>query len=139
VTRWCIDANVIIAILLEERVTPAARAFWTEVEETDELLGPQILFPECTGVLRRKVTEAAVSEAEGLRLLDKVLSFPINIEASADQFRLALAWALAGKRTKMHDLQYVAVSQIRNAIMVTIDGGLRQAANEHGVRVRVLR
>ncbi len=138
-TKWCVDANVIIAILLEEHATTAARRFWSDLDVIDQIIGPQVLLAECTSVLRRKVSEGVVSEAEGNRLMARMLSFPIEIDASRSQFSIAFAWALEMKRTKVHDLQYVAVAQIQNATIATIDGGLRQAANEHGVPVTVIR
>jgi predicted nucleic acid-binding protein len=137
-TRWCLDANVVIAILLDEHVTEAARSFWFALNENDELIAPQVLLPECASVLRRKVNEAVITADEGSRLLGRLLSFPIDIESSRFQFSLAFAWALETNRTKMHDLQYVAVAQIRGANVVTIDGGLRQIAVERGVPVTVI-
>jgi predicted nucleic acid-binding protein len=137
-TTWCVDANVVLAIYLEDQATDSARGFLTGLEASDEVIGPQILLPECTSVLRRKVSQGVLSEDQGRRFLESVLAFPIAIETSQDQFRLAIAWAFQMNRTRMHDLQYIAVAQIRNATVVTIDGGLSQAATERGVPVRVL-
>jgi hypothetical protein len=87
-------------------------------------------------VLRRKANEGLISQDEARFLLDGILAIPIQIEQDRTQFRLALDWAFRTNRTKMHDLQYVAVAQLRRATVVTIDGGMRQAASEHGVPVK---
>jgi predicted nucleic acid-binding protein len=137
-TAWCIDANVVIATLVDETATPAARGFWDRLRRTDEVVAAQVLHPECIAVLRRKVAQGVISEAEGRAKVEEALTLPITVETSRTQFTQAFAWAVAMKRIKMHDLQYLAVAQIRNATMVTIDGGLRQAALERGVQIRVL-
>jgi len=102
-------------------------------------VGPYVLLPECTSALRRKVLDGSVSEAEGLELIDELLALPIRIETSAEQFRRSLDWAIRTRRRRMNDLQYVVVAQISGAEIVTLDGGVRQAALEQGVAVRFLR
>jgi predicted nucleic acid-binding protein len=134
-----VDATVLIASLFDEPASAEVRAFMTALRSADELVAAQVLLPECAAVLRRKVAEGLTSGAEALERLDELLELPIDIETSRDQFRLAFEWALATNRIKMHDLQYIAVARLRNASMVTIDGGMHQAAVEHGVPARLLR
>lgn len=137
-TEWCVDANVLIAAVLQEKDTPRAQDFLRRLEQVDTLVGPSILLPECATVLRRKANEGLISQDEARFLLDRILAIPIQIEQARTQFRLALEWELRTNRTRMHDLQYVAVAQLRRATVVTIDGGMLQAASEHGVPVRTL-
>jgi predicted nucleic acid-binding protein len=124
---------------MDEAATAAALGFWDGLRRSDEVVTAQVLHPECIAVLRRKVAQGVLSEAEGRAMLEQALALPIAVETSRTQFSLAFIWAITTKRVKMHDLQYVAVAQIRDAEIVTIDGGLRQAATERGVRVRFLR
>lgn len=138
-TTWCVDANVVIATLLQENATPAARAFWSGLSRADEVIAAQVLLPECTAALRRKVVDGSITEAEGRQLVEDMLALPVVIEQTRDQFRMAFDWALAMRRRRMHDLQYLAVAILRRAQLVTIDSGLRQAAQERGVAVRFLR
>jgi predicted nucleic acid-binding protein len=139
VTTWCVDANVIIATLLDEKSSSNAQAFWSELRPTDDVVSAQVLHPECVTVLRRKVAEGVISSAEGRTKINQLFALPIVVETSPRQFRLAFEWALAQRRLKMHDLQYVAVGLIRNAHVVTLDGGVRQIAVERGVPVTVIR
>jgi predicted nucleic acid-binding protein len=43
------------------------------------------------------------------------------------------------RRVKAYDMQYVAASEAEGRRLVTIDGGMRQAATELGVQVAFLR
>jgi predicted nucleic acid-binding protein len=128
-----------MASLFDEPASRSVRAFLSSLRASDELIGAQVLLPECAAVLRRRVADSRTSEAEAIERLDELLELPIEIETSGQQFRTAFEWALAMNRIRMHDLQYVAVARLRNASIATIDGGMRQAAMEHGVPVRLLR
>jgi predicted nucleic acid-binding protein len=134
-----VDANVVIATVLNESATPAARQFWQELTREDSVIAPAILFPECTSALRQRTLDGTISEAEGVVLLEEMLALPIAIELAREQFPVALAWAIQMKRKKTNDLQYVAIASIREAQILTLDSGVRQAALEHGVPVTVIR
>jgi len=138
-TTWCVDANVVIATLVDEAATSAARSFWDALRRTDEVIAAQVLYPECAAVLRRKVVQGLLSESEGREKIEEALDLPITVETSKQQFRLSFEWALPMRRIRMHDLMYVAVAKIRDATVVTIDSGMRQAAHEQGVAATLLR
>ena len=136
--RWCVDANVVIATLLEENRTSQARSFWISLAADDEVIVPCVLFPECTSVIRRTVVSGALTEAEGYEKLGELLALPLRISTQRAQFSLAFDWATRGKRAKTNDLQYVAVAQLEGAEIVSLDGGMQQAAREQNVPVRFL-
>ncbi len=138
-TRWCPDANVIIASVLAEEHSAMARQFWATLNDADEVIAPHILFPECTSVLRRRVFRGDLTEEEGYSAVEFMLGLPIRVEPWLDQFRLAFDWATRMRRAKTNDLQYVAAAQIMNATIVSLDGGMRHAAIEHQVPIRLLR
>ena len=137
--RWCVDASAVLASVLSEHATAAARAFWSDLTGFDDVVGPQLLLPECTSVLRQRVGSGELTEAESADLLEDLLSLPIRIHESRDQFRVALTLAGRLKRPKAYDMQYLAVATIERAELVTLDRGLRQAATDIHHPVRLLR
>src|SRR6266550_3042261 len=101
--RWCVDASAVLAALLRESATSVARAFWDDLTTSDEIIAPQVLFPECTSVLRRRASEGVISVNEGRALIDEMLRMPIRVQDPKEQFRIAFDWASRMRRIKTHD------------------------------------
>ena len=128
-----------MAWLLETERTEIVRAFWTRLTSTDELVAAMLLIPECTSVLRVKAYEGSITQPEALRGVAQMLALPLRISSDQRQFTRAVEMAARTRRRKAYDMQYVAVAELEQAEIVTIDGGVRQAALELGVPVRLLR
>jgi predicted nucleic acid-binding protein len=90
-------------------------------------------------VIRWLVATSVLSENDGRDKAEELFELPIRINTSLSQFSVAYDWAIRAKRIKMHDLQYIAVAQMEHAQILTLDGGMRQAALEHNVPVSLLR
>ena len=72
-------------------------------------------------------------------MLEDLLSLPIRLVDDRDQFRLAFDIAGRTRREKAYDMQYVAVALLEHAEIVTLDGGVYQAAREQTIDARLLR
>ncbi len=136
--RYVVDASVVISLVLEEG-HQQVNEFFDSIGDDDELIGPQMLLPECTSVLRRYVFQSAITEEQGTRCLDRVLNLGIEVTTTESQFKNALNLAQILKNKKAYDLQYLAAAQAEEATLLTIDGGLRQAAINFKHPVRFLR
>jgi predicted nucleic acid-binding protein len=98
-----------------------------------------LLLPECTSVLRRKAFDGALTHRDAMVLIDQMLELPIRVSQAENQFRRAMEIANRTRRAKAYDMQYVAVAEIEGGELVTLDGGIRQAAVELRLPVRLLR
>jgi predicted nucleic acid-binding protein len=140
VARLCVDASAVLAWLLQETNSEAAIEFWRGLRAgTDQVLAAQILLPECTSILREKAYEGLLTEEESKGLLALLQDLPLIQTPDPRQFTLALHLAGMTKRRKAYDMQYLAMAELQEAELVTLDGGLRQAAIERKVPVRFLR
>jgi len=74
-----------------------------------------------------------------MRLTSVMLEMPIRISDVPHQFGRAMDLANKTHRLKTYDMQYVAVAEIEGCEMVTLDGGVYQAAIEIGLAARLLR
>ena len=138
--RYCVDASAVVAWLFEAQVTPPVEQFWTGLRGgVDEVLGPQLLYPECTSVIREQVAVGEISREHAFRLIDQLLSLPIRISQLAAQFRRALELAERFQRKKAYDMQYLAVAELYGGELLTLDSGLFEAASQLGVPARLLR
>ena len=89
----------------------------------------QVLLPECTSVIRVEVFEAIVTSAEGDWLIRQLVQLPLRLVDDPEQFSRAFELAGRFRHRKAYDMQYLAVAEIVGAELVTLDGGLRHAAN----------
>ena len=136
---YCVDASVVLAWLLEVQVTPRIEEFWTGLrDDVDLLAGPQLLYPECTSVIREQVTKGQIDHESAVRLVDQMLALPIRVFRETLQFSRAIELAERLHRAKAYDMQYLAVAELQRAELLTLDHGLFDAASRLGVSVRLL-
>lgn len=136
---YCLDASVVVAWLLQAQVTPRVEEFWTGLRDgVDELFGPQLLYPECTSVIREQVAKSEISHDNAVRLVNEMLALPIRVSFGTDQFPRALELAERFRQAKAYDMQYLAVAELRGAELLTLDRGLFDAASRLGVPARLL-
>jgi predicted nucleic acid-binding protein len=137
--RYCVDASAVLAFLIPGQQTSRVRDFWDSLTDNDAVIAPPLLFPECTSVLRVKAFEGAHSHDDALILIRDMLALPIQVEPNKAQFALAHEIANRTRRKKAYDMQYVAVAVLERCEMVTLDGGVYQAAREQRIEARLLR
>ena len=137
--RYCIDANVIIAWLIEDERTEFVDGFWRDLTANDELVGCQLLLPEVTSVLREKAHDGFITHEEALAYTRRIRGLNIRTSVDPEQFALALEFAQRTNRAKAYDMQYVAGAVLERCEMVTLDRGVYQAAREQRIDARLLR
>jgi predicted nucleic acid-binding protein len=136
---YCVDASVVMGWLLEAQVTHPIEEFWAGLRDgVDEVYGPQLLYPECTSVIREQVAKSEISHDNALRLIDHMLALPIHVSSETQQFARALELAERLRRAKAYDMQYLAVAQLEDAELLTLDRGLFDAASRLRVPARLL-
>jgi predicted nucleic acid-binding protein len=139
-TDYCVDASAVVAWLLRGHATQRVEQFWRALEDgLDELFGPQLLYPECTSVIREQVARGEITQDHAMRVVDELLALPIRVSREPDQFPRALELAERFRRVKAYDMQYLAVAELQGAELVTLDGGLFEAASQLGLPVTLLR
>jgi predicted nucleic acid-binding protein len=136
-TSYALDANVILRWLFPAE-SVLIDDFMDSLTDEDELLGALVLIPECTAVLRSEVFDRRLRHEEAQSLLDRLLTLPLHLSESRNQFVRALDLAHRFQHRKAYDMQYLAVAEMEGADLVTTDRGLRHAAQEIGVPVRFL-
>lgn len=99
-----------------------------------ELVGPPLLLSEATSVLHELARRGAIPPQHAQATLHHLLSLPIRIEHPADLH--TKAWDLAESLgwAKTYDAEYVALSVLLDATLVTLDDRLRRGAG-HVTRI----
>jgi predicted nucleic acid-binding protein len=137
--RLCPDANSLLAWFLPDEQSETVDRFWSTVSASDELIGAQLLLPECASAIREKVYEGRLRGERAAEILGALVALPIRISLLPAQFILSHELAERTNRRKSYDMQYVAVAKIEGGELVTLDGGVYQAAIERRVPARLLR
>lgn len=75
---------------------------------------------------------------EALLLMQRVLALPLSLVVAPMQFERALDLAGRFQHKKAYDMQYLAVAEMTDSELVTMDRGMRHAATQLGVPVRFL-
>ena len=137
--RICVDASAVLAWLLPDQRAGSVSRLWLHLLESgDELVGPPLLYAECTSVLREHAYQGTISADESVDLLRDLLALPILIVQDPELYLRAMSLATRLRHRRAYDAQYIAAAQLAEAEIVTLDGGLRQAAVEAGTSVRSL-
>ena len=135
---YCLDASVVLAWLLDEGL-PLVDDFWESVTNDDEMICAELLRSECTSTIREAVYDGRIDLDRGTRLLQELAGMPIRVVTIAEQFPRAFELARRFQHRKAYDMHYLAVAEMEGAELLTVDRGLRHAANEVGVPARLLR
>src|SRR3990170_6587862 len=121
---FCVDASAVLAALLPLPSSAAARQFLRDnLERGDGLAAPPLLFAETTSVLRRYVHIGAIQHQEAVSALSDLFAIPISVIQSPALYLRALDLAHRLGHAKAYDVQYLAVAQMEDCPVVTLDRG----------------
>ena len=127
-----LDANCAIEIALNKPDGDRLRAL---LDESDEVLAPDLLIPEFVNALRKYHQFNQLS----LSVCDEAMeSLPVLVETfvpSAEIYREAFALTGAQKSRAAYGMFYLALALREDAVLLTLDGTLKKEAKRAGVRV----
>jgi predicted nucleic acid-binding protein len=126
----CVDASLVLAILLPEEWSDQAQSLWTEWSRGRvTIFAPPLLYAEVPSVLRQAVFFNRISPQEGE---DAFHAFcDMNIAVNADTDLHIQAWVLAKEflRPRVYDSFYLAAARAEGCELWTVDRRLVNAVN----------
>ena len=135
----CVDASLALAWVIPAEAGPRSRGLLeTWLNEPVALLGPPLLYAEVVSVVRNKVHRRFLLPEEGDAALETFFSFGIARREPAGLYQLAYRLATQFARHQAYDAQYVALAQIEQCDLWTIDRALRTAYGRSLPWVRLL-
>ena len=108
----CVDASLVLMLLLPDEHRHQAEALWSLWEEQEIFpFGPPLLYAEVPSVLRESVYFGRLSPDEGQQAFDTFLELAISDSTWTDLH--VLAWALAREynQPRLYDSMYLAAAQ----------------------------
>ncbi|MDX2168689.1 MAG: type II toxin-antitoxin system VapC family toxin [Deltaproteobacteria bacterium] len=135
----CIDASVVLKLVVVEADSEQAVALWTALAERGHsAVAPALLLFECVSSLRRLVQQERMRASAARLALDRLLTLPIGFptpDGLVDR-----AWQLAAhyRQPQAYDSFYLALADLLNVPFWTADRHLYKALNGELGWVRLL-
>lgn len=127
VARAVLDSSILVRASLEE--SEAARAWVESVEEKRvQGLAPQLVWLEVASALGRYVSSGSMEASTAFEALEILLALPLSVQPLESLAEPALEAALK-HRLSVYDASYLALAQVADAVLVTADRRLAEAAN----------
>lgn len=124
----CVDANLVLKLVLREPDSPLAEALWTEwLAGGVQICAPILLEFETVSVLRNKVYRGRITPKQGEEAFHTIRALDITILHPGGL--LDVAWELAKRfnRPNAYDSTYLALAQFLDCELWTADERLYNA------------
>jgi predicted nucleic acid-binding protein len=116
VSPCVVDASVTVKWFVAEQHSDLALA----VLRNEDLIAPDLLWPEIGNIIWKKVQRHELAEADARSILDLFLKAPITSYSSAAMITAALDVAIETGRT-VYDSLYVTLAALEGCRMITAD------------------
>lgn len=124
----CVDASLIVALLIPERYTARATALWeTWIEQDVRISAPALLGYEVTSALYRKVIQGTIAQEDGQAALEHYLALDVDTVHLSKLHGEAVRLAFEFTRPNTYDTHYLALSNHLASPLWTADERLYNA------------
>jgi predicted nucleic acid-binding protein len=124
--RAVLDSSVFIRAVIENSDT--ALGWVDSVEKKDnEGFAPELVWLEVASALRRHVASGVIDASTAFEALGRVLALPLSVHRLDTLAEPSLARAL-DLGLSVYDASYLALAEVADAVLVTADRQLAQAA-----------
>lgn len=126
----CVDASLILRILVPEPLTEQALALWATWQQGQRApIAPSLLAFEVTASLRRYVYLKRITPVQGEHAFAQFLQMEIQLSQRPALFRLAWELAKAFNQPRAYDTTYLALAQLHHCDFWTADRKLYNAVH----------
>lgn len=135
----CPDASFVLAWFLPTQRSQAASDIWRQLlRRREPLIAPPLLHAEVTSVLRRYVHGGVLTHDEAVQAIDHLCQIPMSLAHRPEVYRRALELADRLGQVKAYDAQYMAVADLEECALYTLDQGLYHSAQRMGIATRLV-
>jgi predicted nucleic acid-binding protein len=108
----CVDASLIVSLLIPETHTDRATALWQAwIEDDLHVLAPSLLGYEVTAAIHQRVSEGEIEAKDGEAALEQFLAMYIETVHAPELHIKATSLATQFERPSTHDAHYLAVAE----------------------------
>lgn len=135
----CIDASVVLKLVVVEDDSARARALWQQLAAAgSEPVAPALLLFECVSVLRKLVAREALRASAARVAIDRLLALPISFPAP--EGLVDRTWQLAARfrQPQAYDCFYLALADLLRIPLWTADRRLFNVVHREFAWVHLL-
>jgi predicted nucleic acid-binding protein len=132
VSRYVIDASIVIQFLIADTHTEEVRALFRELTSNDELIVPEFCILECTNVLWKQVRFYGMDEETAHALVTDLADLPLTSYTITHLLDRALKIGLA-HQLAVYDSVYIALAENLSSSLITDDERQASAGSTAGI------
>jgi predicted nucleic acid-binding protein len=107
-----LDSGILIATVYPETLTPQAKHLIKQLQANNTTLhAPTLLRYELVAVSRKAVYQGRITDEEGLRARDTLLSYPVTLHFDDALLKRGYELAAEYNRPTAYDAQYLALAE----------------------------
>jgi len=136
----CVDASLVVALLIPERFTRLAWEAWQRwVQDECQIVAPMLIHYEVTSAIYRKAFQGLISSEDALKAVEQYLA--LNIRKTDPEELPLRAFDLAGmlKRPNTYNAHYLALAEILDCPLWTADERFFNSAHMFSAHIYWLR
>jgi predicted nucleic acid-binding protein len=134
-----LDSGILIASVFPETLTQQAKKLIQQLQADGMTFhAPLLLRYEVVAVARKAVYQGRVTPEEGLRALDQLLSYPVEVHVDNKLLKRGYELAAAYNRPTAYDAQYLALTERLQCAFWTADERLFNAVSDPFFGIRWL-
>jgi len=129
--EWCLDANVVVKVVIEEKLSEVARALVSNAFASRiDLIAPHFFDAEVFGAIRKKVYGGEITHEIAEIAFGKLHILPVQLVRTSRL--LDRAWEIARQCNLrwLYDAFYVALAEKRSCVLWTADMELYNAVKD---------
>ena len=133
---YVFDSSFIGALIIPDEKNPTVDKMRKSIAEDDEIFAPHLLWYEVTNIFKNLIRRKRFTIDEVLLFYPKLAAIRLTydheagIDYSKKLLRLCNDYNLSA-----YDAAYLELAERKNAVLCTLDEGLKSAAKKYGVRV----
>lgn len=136
-TTVCVDASLVVALLVPECYTAETTALWEQwIKQDVRIAAPALLGYEVTSALYRKVFQGKIAKEDGQAALEHFLAMDIESIHIPELHREAIKLAVEFNRPNTYDTHYLALSNNLACPLWTADERLFNAVTRKFTYIR---
>ena len=134
--NYVFDSSFVGAIIIPDEKNPNVDKLRAGISEEDGIFVPHLLWYEITNVFKNLIRRRRFSNDEVTQLFPQLSAirmttdYESGMEYSKKLLRLCNDYNLSA-----YDAAYLELAERKNAVLCTLDEGLRAAAKKYGVKV----
>ncbi len=134
---YVVDASVVIQRFIRDHYTENARALFSQLTVSDNLIVPEFCLLECANVLWKQVRFQGMPQSQAESLANDLVALPLMIASQRDLLPDGLKIGLR-HQLAVYDSVYVALAKRLDHPLITVDERQERAAAAEGVTIKAL-